>query len=81
MSIDLGCGYVTVAQKLLYASEVCAVHQQICGKTVPESVRTHMFGYSSQESIPANHALDTSGRESVKVTAKVYGFTPAIAYE
>lgn len=48
VSIYLSSGDVAVAQHSLYAAQICAVHQQIGRKTMPERVWSDPFCYAGQ---------------------------------
>ena len=43
MGVELGCDQISMAQKLLYGSQVGAVFKQMCSKTVPEGLGGNGF--------------------------------------
>ena len=61
VSVNLCSRYITVSQQRLNGSQICAIHQQISGKTMTHGVRADMFCYAGQPSILANHSLNTAG--------------------
>ena len=48
MGIDLSGTDVAVPEHRLHASDICPIHKEVSGKTVPHSVRTDMFGDTRQ---------------------------------
>lgn len=79
MSVDLSCSNVRVAQHGLHTTQVGAVHQQIGSETVAQGVGRNMLGDTGQQGIAGNHTLDTSGRQSRKITAVIHLLSAAVS--
>ena len=57
--IDLGRADVAVSQHYLDAAQVSAIHEQICGKTMPHCMRTDVFRYACKFSVLVDNSLNT----------------------
>lgn len=57
-SVDTG-----VAQHGLHTTQVGAVFEQVGGKTMSQSMRSHFFGYTGTRGVFFDHALDTTSSE------------------
>ena len=64
MGVDLGCRDITMSEQRLYGTQVGAIHQQVCRKTVPQGMRGDMFGDSGGAGILFYNSLNTPRCES-----------------
>ena len=73
VGVNLGGGDVGVAEKSLDGAEVCAVHEEVCGERVAESVRSDVFGDAGGASVFVDNALDGTSGEAAEVAGSVDG--------
>lgn len=73
VGIDLGSGDVGVAEHGLDGAEIGAIHKEVGGKTMAESVRGDMLGDAGKLGISLDDALDGAGSETPIIAGGVDG--------
>lgn len=73
VGVNLGGGDVGVAEHGLDRAEVGAVHEEVSGKRVAESVRGDVFGDAGGFGVVINDALDGAGGEAAEISGSVDG--------
>ncbi len=73
VGVDLGGGDVGVAEHGLDGAEIGAIHKEVGGKTMAESVRGDMLGDAGKLGISLDDALDGAGSETPIIAGGVDG--------
>ena len=68
VSVDLGGGNVGVTEEGLDRAQVGAVHKEVGGKTVTQSMWSDMFGDAGVASVSLDDALNAAGGKTAIVT-------------
>ena len=64
MSVDLGSGDIAVPQHRLNRAQVSAIHQQVGGERVAQSVGSDMLSDACRLSIFTDDSLDRAGSQA-----------------
>lgn len=67
VSVDLGGGNVGVTEERLDGTQVGAVHKEVGGKAVTQSMRSDMFGDAGVASVSLDDALNAARGETAIV--------------
>src|SRR4030042_969381 len=63
MSVNLGCLDAFMAQHLLDRANVSSTYEQVCGKGMPQCVRSCLDGQTGPSGILGNNSLDRPCRQ------------------
>jgi len=81
VGVDLGRADVGVAEHGLDAAEVGAVHEEVGGERVAQSVWSDVFGDAGEFGVVVDDALDAAGSETAEVTGRIDGVEMARVVE